>query len=150
MSQVNDPLKLNRDAIRIKNRFVKYKKLAWSVGLSAICMYLTVIFIFLKVTAACFSGLYVCEVESLSFSSIVTSLFYFPVVILVIFEIALRIDQLQTFLCDLEKEQLQIVEMQEAYTRNAEIVATTDKVNNTYHSKIYRAVVRDLENIVNK
>lgn len=52
--------------------------------------------------------------------------------------------------CRTEKEHLQLVGMQQAYMRNAAIAEHPDALNGTYHNKIYRAAVRDIENIINK
>lgn len=70
--------------------------------------------------------------------------------VLAIIKVALRVDALMTCLTDLEQEQLQILSMQEAYMRNAVIAEPNDRINNTYNSKIYAAVVRDIEDIISK
>lgn len=70
--------------------------------------------------------------------------------IVLTFYVATRANQLITHLGDLEKEHLQLVGMQQAYMRNAAIAEHPDALNGTYHNKIYKAAVRDIENIINK
>ncbi len=142
----------SRAAARIRKRFSRYQKLAWSIGFSGIWLFLFVFQSILKGTAACLSGMYVCNLDGATFdpSAILITWFIFVAMVFAIIEIAIKIDALKCCLDELEQEQLQLVAMQDAYMRNAVISEPNDKVNNTYHSKIYGAVVCDLENIINK
>ncbi len=142
----------SRAAARIRKRFSRYQKLAWSIGFGGIWLFLFVFYAVLKGTAARLSGMYVYNLDGVTFdtSAVLTTWFILVAMVFAIIRIAIKIDALKCCLDELEQEQLQLVAMQDAYMRNAAISEPNDKVNSTYHSKIYGAVVCDLENIINK
>ncbi|ENV00394.1 hypothetical protein [Acinetobacter variabilis] len=142
----------SRAATRIKKRFKAYRALAWKVGFLGIWIFLILFFSTLKGSTACLAGMYSCRLNDAPFdpSAIAFTWVIFFCMVLAIIKVALRVDALMTCLTDLEQEQLQILSMQEAYMRNAVIAEPNDRINNTYNSKIYAAVVRDIEDIISK
>lgn len=151
MTQATAPQGLRATA-RIKSQFKRYKKIAWSVGFAAIWAYLFIFYMLVKSTAGCMSGMYVCRMDNAPFDLgpiVISWLVYLGMVIATI-KLATKVDLVQSVLTDYEQEQLQLVAMQDAYMRSAEIAESRDNLHGTYHSKVYSAAVRDIENIINK
>lgn len=137
---------------RVKKRFAGYRRLAFVLGLIGIWFLLYIFYAISSDVAGCQVGMVTCVVDQADLTQgvyIFTWVALEMLIALVLYA-AIRTNQLITHLGDLEKEHLQLVGMQQAYMRNAAIAEHPDALNGTYHNKIYKAAVRDIENIINK
>ena len=137
---------------RVKKRFAGYKRLAFVLGLIGIWFLLYIFYSISTGVSRCQVGMVTCVVNQadLTRDFYIFAWIVLEALIVLTFYVATRANQLITHLGDLEKEHLQLVGMQQAYMRNAAIAEHPDALNGTYHNKIYKAAVRDIENIINK
>lgn len=126
-------------AKRIKRRFQSYRQLFYSIAITFLAIDLLMIFNFLMDFAKASAGMdasfkWVCLLVMIS----------------ALYGIATRIDYFASFIDRLEQEYLQLADLQNGYMRNAEIVESRDNLQGSYHNKIYRSVVRDIDHVINK
>lgn len=132
---------------KVKTRFAKHKRNAFVIGFCALWFGFYILFI-----AACGVGENMAGMrpEKLSQGFYLLAWCITAALVFFLFWLALEIEKFQQVLNKLEQTHIDLVKMQQAYTRSAEVSESRDRINGTYHDKVYRSAVADIEQIINK
>lgn len=70
--------------------------------------------------------------------------------VLVILFVAAKVEQLKGYIQQIQGEYKDLDKLQKGYLRSADIVEKYDSENGAYHGKIYKSMVRDIDDIIGK
>ena len=144
--------KKRKELAIVKKRFNQHRWLALSLGTFSISVVLWLFYMLAMPESECYVGMTTCPVSlnELDKGFHIFSWLILEAFIIISIKLALETNELVLGLADLEKEQVALVDMKYAYMRNSIITEVSDALNGSYHSKIYKAVVTDIENITDK